>query len=203
MNQQLIENIQSALDWEKVKTKHGDTQLTERYYISVIDEELRKLGAVTKGANSSQKSVDFMNVTWPCGTVCSYECKKMNTCSKFKFNDTLPIADVYYIFMYASVQKVQILKGSEIFRVETPRINLRKEFSETVGKHVLMMLEKDEFTNETVKELFQVTMKFISSCVKGGLLSVFDFGQLFKNTFTFGNFSSRARPNWTIDVPYV
>ena len=68
--------IEQTLDWDKVTTKRGDTQNSERYYISVILDAIEKLGGKVGSNAGSQQCVDIRNVEWPNGTVVSYECKR-------------------------------------------------------------------------------------------------------------------------------
>jgi len=202
-HQQLIDNLQIAINWNDIITKTGYTQKAEHVYINVIRDQMIKLGAVVDGINGSQKHIDFIDVKWSNGTVCSYECKKVNKGTTFMFNDTVPMDNVYYMFIYVDKKIIKILKGSDVYQHNHVFINsIRKEFINTVGKHVMKMLSKDDFTNQTIKEFFDISINFMCTCVSHGILSLFDFGQLFKNTKKFGNMTSRPRPNWTIKIPY-
>jgi hypothetical protein len=42
----------------------------------------------------------------------------------------------------------------------------------------------------------------LTSSVVHGIVSYFDFGEIFKHTIHFGSFSARPRPNWTLKIPY-
>ena len=200
-------NIENAIIWDgEIITKGGRTQQSEAYYIHVVGDQLTNLGAILPPPRGSQLPVDFKDVKFPDGTMYSFECKKVNKGTRFLFNDTVPNADVYYIFIYVHVEKVIVQKGSIILqtkRIPVSQNSLKEEFSHTVGEHVYQMLKNDEFTNESIKVFFKISMNFIALCVSRGVLSYFDFGQVFKNTYKFGNFWSRPRPNWTIDVPYL
>ena len=92
--------IEDAIDWDRVLTKDGETQRSERYYISVIVEQLLKLGAKIGSNAAAQQAIDIRDVEWPDGSVVSYECKKVNKGSRFIFNDTFLKSDVWYIFIY-------------------------------------------------------------------------------------------------------
>ena len=200
MFKKIIQSIEKNLKWDVIKTKDGRTQESERAYIQIIKEEMQKIGAIVN-CNSSQKHIDFKNVQWPNGKEYSFECKKINKGTKFMFNDTLPKDDVYYIFIYVDTKKVIIKKGSSIYENNSIRKNsLKSEFSRTVGNHVLKMLTTNDFTKTSILEFFKITMIFMGKSVEYKVLSCFDFGQIFKNTFIFGNFSSRARPNWSVTV---
>ena len=201
----LIPNLEIAINWADITTKDGRTQKSERNYINVIGDQMKKLGAILGPSSGSQTHIDFKDVQWSDGTIHSYECKKVNKGTKFMFNDTVPRPDVYYIFIYVEFKKIIIRKGSTILQnnvIHVSQNSLKKEFSRTVVKHVLNMVENDDFTSNSIKDFFRVSMDFMGTCVSHGVLSYFDFGQLFKNTYKFGNFISRARPNWTLNIPY-
>ena len=203
---ELITNLEIAINWADITTKNGSTQKAEYTYINVIGDQMKKLGAILGPPHGSQRHVDFKDVQWPDGTTCSYECKKVNKGTRFMFNDTVPVSDVYYLFIYVESKKIVIHKGSYILNnnaINVCKNSLRKEFLYTVGKKVLNMMEKDDFTSDSIKDFFKISIDFMSTCVKHGILTYFDFGQLFKNTYKFKNFTSRARPNWTINVPYM
>ena len=202
----LIPNLEIAINWADITTKNGRTQKSEYNYINVIGDQMKKLGAILGPPRGSQKHIDFKDVQWPDDGTYSFECKKVNKGTRFMFNDTVPMPDVYYIFIYVEVKKIIIRKGIYILNnnaIYVSQNSLKKEFSHTVGKQVLNMIEKDDFTSDSIKHFFRVTMDFMGTCVKHGVLNYFDFGQLFKNTYKFGNFTSRARPNWSINVSYL
>lgn len=199
----LIPNLEIAINWADITTKEGRTQKSERNYINVIGDQMKKLGAILGPSSGSQTHIDFKDVQWPDGTIQSYECKKVNKGTKFMFNDTVPRPDVYYIFIYVEFKKIIIRKGYSILQnnvIHVSQNSLKKEFSRTVGKHVLGMISNDDFTSDSIKDFFRISMDFMGTCVLHGVLSYFDFGQLFKNTYKFGNFTSRARPNWSLVV---
>jgi hypothetical protein len=201
----LIPNLEIAINWVDITTKNGRTQKAEYNYIHVIGDQMKKLGAILGPQRGSQLHIDFKDVQWPDGNTYSFECKKVNKGTKFMFNDTVPIQDVYYIFIYVEFKRIIIRKGSTILQnnvIRVSQISLRKEFSNTVGKYVLDMIENDDFTSDSIKDFFRLSMNFVGTCVSHGILSYFDFGQLFKNTYKFGNFTSRARPNWSLNIPY-
>lgn len=194
--------IEQALNWSDVHTNKGDTQNSERYYISVIIGVIEKLGGTIGSNAGSQQAVDIRNVRWPDGTICSYECKKTNKGSRFIFNDTFLKEDIWYIFIYVDTKKVRIAKGSTLIeesRVNkdiTHRVHLKK-----IGKIVIDMLD-DDMSSEKIKIFFSEVLLFLKSCVLHGFISYFDFGDMFKQTINFGNIVSRPRPNWSITIPY-
>ena len=195
--------IEDAIDWNRILTKDGETQKSERYYISVIIEQFEKLGAKVGSNAATQQAIDIRDVEWPDGTVASYEGKKVNKGSRFIFNDTFIKPDVWYIFIYGHIKKVRVAKGStlidessNVYETNQPKRNLRK-----IGELVLDMLT-DEITNTLVKDFFVEVLAFLKACVIHKVLSHFEFGELFKKSIVFGNFTSRPRPNWSLTIPY-
>lgn len=197
--------IEQKLDWSRVLTKKGDTQNSERYYISVILEVIESLGGKVGSSAGSQQSVDIRDVQWPDGTIRSYECKKVNKGSRFIFNDTFLKEDVWYIFLYVKTQKVSIAKGSTLIKESlsgdyTPhRTHLKN-----LGKIIIVMLDEHDssISPDKIKSFFSEVLLFLKACVLSGTISYFDFGQLFKQTMSFGRFVSRPRPNWSLTIPY-
>jgi len=207
MNQLAI-NLQILFVSDNIVTKNGDTQSSERYYIDVIYEQALKLGATISKNKSSQKHVDFKNVKWPCGTVCSYEVKKVNCGDRFILNDTMipNCNDLYYIFIFAKIKQVQIIKSSDLIKNNiipySPKITIKMCFY-NLSHHVCDMSLENDFTNESVLKLFSLTMKFIAEAVSRRIISLFDFGEMVKVNYKFGNFTSRPRPNWALKVPHL
>ena len=197
--------IEQKLDWSRVLTKKGDTQNSERYYISVILEVIDSLGGKVGSSAGSQQSVDIRDVQWPDGTIRSYEGKKVNKGSRFIFNDTFLKDDVWYIFLYVETQKVRIAKGSTLIEESrsgdhTPhRTHLKN-----LGKLIIDMLDDHDGSTspDKIKSFFSEVLLFLKACVLSGAISYFDFGQMFKQTVSFGSFVSRPRPNWSLTIPY-
>lgn len=195
--------IESRLVWDRVKTTKGNTQTSERYYISVILECIQLLGGEVGTQAGTQQSVDIRNVKWKDSEqLVSYECKKLNKGSNFHLNDTFIKSDIWYIFIYVDIQKVRIVKGSDIIeKTLNTDHNQSKKHLANIAKCILDMLSTD-ITRVQVVELFSETLLFLKSCVLSGIISYYDFGELFKQTIHFGDFSSRPRPNWTVKIPY-
>lgn len=195
--------IESRLEWDQVRTKMGNTQVSERYYISVILECIKSLGGEIGTQAGAQQSVDIRDVKWSDNDqLVSYECKKMNKGSNFHLNDTFLKPEIWYIFIYADIEKVRIVKGSELIeKTLNNDSNQPRRHLGTMAKCILDMLST-EITHDQVRKLFSETLLFLKSCVLSGIISYFDFGELFKQTINFGYFSSRPRPNWTVKVPY-
>ncbi len=194
--------IEQTIDWDKVTTKKGDTQNSERYYISVILQAIDTLGGKVGSNAGSQQCVDIRNVEWPDGTILSYECKKVNKGNRFMFNDTFIKPDVWYIFIYVDMKKVRVSKGSTLIEESNKgEFSPHKHHLKKVGKIILDMMD-DDVSPEKIKSFFSEVLLFLRSCVLNGLISYFDFGEMFKQTITFGSFISRPRPNWSLVIPY-
>lgn len=190
------------MNWDMVLTKKGDTQNSERYYISVILEVIERMGGKVGSSAGSQQAVDIRNVEWPDGSIKSYECKKVNKGSRFIFNDTFIKPDVWYIFVYVDIKRVRIADGSTLIRdtLTTDCISHKKHLR-IIGKIILDMMD-DDMSSEQIKTFFTEVLLFLRSCVLNGIISYFDFGELFKQTVSFGTFVSRPRPNWSLTIPY-
>lgn len=194
--------IEQNIDWARVTTKKGDTQNSERYYISVILETIEKLGGKVGSNAGSQQCIDIRNVEWPDGTILSYECKKVNKGHRFMFNDTFIKDDVWYIFIYVDVKKVRISKGITLIEESNKgEHSSYKPHLKKIGKLVLDMMD-DDVSSENLKSFFSEVLLFMRTCVLKGLISYFEFGEMFKQTITFGSFISRPRPNWSLVIPY-
>ena len=64
--------------------------------------------------------------------------------------------------------------------------------------HLLIMKQNRTYNNrECLLEAFKLFMGFMVIAVKRNIISLFDFGEMQKVTYTFGSMSSRPRPNWT------
>ena len=200
-NLTLTKKVEEAIDWEKILTKKGDTQNSERYYISVILEKLNELGAVVGASAGAQQAIDIRDVKWE-GFTSSYEGKKVNKGDRFIFNDTFLKDDVYYILIYAGLKKVRIEKGSKLvelsYRVEDESVKVQLE---KIGALVIDMLGENGATSEKVLTLFNSALGLMKAAVVNKIVSYYDFGQAFKNVISFGDFSSRPRPNWSMKLP--
>ena len=200
-NLTLAKKVEDAIDWEKILTKQGATQNSERYYISVILEKLNELGAVVGSSAGAQQAIDIRDVKWENFTS-SYEGKKVNKGDRFIFNDTFLKDDVYYILIYAGSKRVRIEKGSKLIELsykiegETTKVYL-----ENIGGLIFDMLGENGVTGEKILTLFKYSIGLLKAAVANNIVSYYDFGQVFKNVISFGDFSSRPRPNWSLKLP--
>ena len=194
--------IESKLDWDRVITRRGNTQEAERYYVGVIVDVITSLGGVINKTAGSQQPVDIQNVTWPNGTVDSYECKKANSGARFILNDTFVKRGIKYIFLYGKTQKVKILAYEDIVNASCPNeLSNEKNQLKKIANVVLDMLN-DNITSENIKKLFSEVICFTRLCVINNIISIYDIGELFKTNIKFGNVNLRPRPNFSIHMPY-
>jgi hypothetical protein len=200
---QLVSRVKASLDWSKVLAKRGNTQVSERYYVGIIQDQIVNLGGKIGSSAGSQQSVDIRDVEWPDGSVISIECKKVNKSGgNFMFNDTFIKPEVWYMFLWVDAQDVALIKGSSLIEQNIqsgPASDIKKQIK-VISRIVIDINDGDE-TPHRFAELFKETLELMKIGVTKGVLSFFDYGQLFKNTMKFGNISSRPRPNWSIRVP--
>ena len=178
--------IYDTLDWNKVKTKKGDTQNSERYYINVIKHELEKMSAIVEQA-SSQQAIDFRihldNYYF------EIECKKIDSGKTFHLNDTLPSStsnNTYYMFFFTNSKTIKTIKSCDLYKT----IDHKKNNSKNM---LIEKLQNNDFNNP--KSLFKM---FIETLLPH--ISLYKLGDMVKQTFYFGNFSMRPRPNWSLKV---
>ncbi len=199
----LVTCVKTALDWSKVLAKKGNTQVSERYYVGVIQEQIQSLGGKIGSSAGSQQSVDIRDVEWPDGSVTSIECKKVNKKGgHFMFNDTFIKPDIWYMFLWVDTQDVAMIKGSELIeqnKKSGSSSDVKKQIK-IISRIVVDIHDGDE-TPHRFAELFKETLELMRIGVMNGVMSFFDYGQLFKSTTKFGNITSRPRPNWSITVP--
>ena len=201
MNIILEKLIHDEIDWLKVLTKQGETQNSERYYISVVKKCINRLGGTIGSVAGAQQPIDIRDVTLPDGQVYSYECKKVNKGSRFMFNDTFLKPDVWYILIYSDIKKVRIENGLQLMNeniefceATNPKLHL-KNIAELC---ITMLADNESLNSENVQKIFYEMLNFLKSCVVKNIISYFDFGELFKTNIKFGNFTSRPRPNWNL-----
>ena len=198
----LAHRVKCALDWSRVLAKKGNTQVSERYYVDVIKDQIVALGGRIGSSAGSQQSVDIRDVAWPDGTNVSIECKKVNKKgSNFMFNDTFLKSDVWYMFLWVDQENVSLLKGSSIIEknIQASPTSTQQQLK-VIAKLVIDMSDGDT-SPQNFKSLFRETLELMKIGVLEGVLTFFDYGELFKSTTRFGNIISRPRPNWSISVP--
>ena len=212
----LSANIESAINWNKITTKKGDTMSSEKKYKKIVIDVLVKLDAVFPKNKKcgSQQHIDLKNVLWN-GEEYNFELKKVDKGNTFKLNDTIPKPDVYYIYLFGCHKKVVIKKGDDIpeeFNDTIEIVKNRIKHTVDVNDNIVSFLDNIIINCERMKvtykktksinflKLFTLTMDLIVLGVGKGMLSLEQFSQMIKVTYKFGNYVSRPRPNWTLFV---
>ena len=196
---QLADRVKSLIDWSKAVTVKGNTQVTERYYVGVIQDAIEELGGKVGSVAGSQQSVDIRNVKWPDGSTVDIECKKVNKGDVFALNDTFIKTDVWYIFLKVNIRQVILIKGSVLIdqnRAEGCSRSVRDQL-----KVLAKIIGTGDEPFDRFADLYKETLELLRIGVLNGLFSFFDYGQMFKRTAKIGNFTSRPRPNWRLCVP--
>jgi len=207
VNDSLRKRIQRDMPWAQIYTRKGKTQESESKYIDHFIKAILKEGGTIESFAGSQRSKDIRGVRYPgVDGIFDYEGKKINgRTGNFCLNDTIPSGDnVYYIFLRVDGHSVDICKANELANDEyvTPdhySIAL-DELSDCVER-LRSTGNSAEVSN--FQELFRITVKLLEVAVKSGMMSLYDYGQLFKFTTNFGFFKSRPRPNWFLSTRFL
>lgn len=187
MISRILDGVCNEINWERMVSNKGNTQERERYYIGVITNVITRLGGTFNTAGS-QESVDLQDVTFP-GLDPFHIEGKATTSGHFMLNDTMIKSNVHYMLFYVKHKVVTIESGGDIIKRTTE-----------IGTHNMVEGRKPA-SKETIMKAFGVLMDEATYSVRCGVLSLFDFGQMWKQTWKFGKLSSRPRPNWSITVP--
>lgn len=189
------------MNWDGIKTLNGQTQGSElgykRIIITAMEEEGAKIGEFAR----SQQAKDVRKVTWP-GILgeFEYEFKKVDSNNGFfKLNDTLPEnkTTLFYIFLRTKIKSVDIRTGRDL---QPPCEHVPADQYSVTLDELNACVEKLRSSSDVpnFKELFNVTMKVLKIAVKSGMLSIYDYGQMFKYATDFAFMKSRPRPNWSL-----
>lgn len=202
VNESLRKRIQRDMPWAQIYTRKGNTQKAERNYIFVLIQAILEEGGTIESFAGSQRSKDIRGVRYPgVDGIFDYEGKKIDgRTGDFRLNDTIPSGNtVYYIFLRVDGQSVDIRKASELVNDEyvTPDhySTALDELSDCVER---LRSRGNSAEVSNFQELFRITVKLLEVAVKSGMMSLYDYGQLFKFTTHFGFFKSRPRPNWSL-----
>lgn len=207
VHKNLIHRIRAQMPWERILTRGGRTQAAESEYIHHLKRAIIDEGGVITGHTGTQQSRDIREVSYPgIDGLLDYEAKKINGRSgNFCLNDTLPRGiNVFYIFLRVDEHSVDICKASELANVEYATYD---EYSATLDE-LTDSVERLRSMGNSAKvsdfqELFRITIKLLEIAVKSGMMSLYDYGQMFKFTTTFGFFKSRPRPNWFLSTKAI
>ena len=135
----------------------------------------------------------------------TYEIKKTVKGEKFNFNDTFLKEDVYYILIYVSHRKIRIEKGSKLLELtytEEKGPTMRSHLK-TIGELVMEMLGENKVSDDQILTLFSEMLGLMKAAVVNKRIRFEDYSQAFKKVISFGDFSSRPRPNWTLKFPLL
>lgn len=207
----VVRRIRARMPWDRILTQGGRTQAAEREYIYHLREAIIDEGGIITEHTGTQQSLDIRGVKYPgIDETFDYEAKKINGKSgNFCLNDTLPYGEhVYYIFLRVNGKSVDIRNANELANDESANSNLVRgdfeHYSTTIdelGDCVDRLRVLGSFADASnFQELFLITTKLLEVAVKSGIMSLFDYGQIFKFTTNFGFFKSRPRPNWSLST---
>ena len=204
VNESLRRRIQRDMPWTQIYTRKGNTQKAERNYISVLIQAIQEEGGTIESFAGSQRPKDIRGVRYPgVDGIFHYEGKKINgRTGNFCLNDTIPSGNnVYYIFLRVNGKSVDIRNANELANDESVTSNHYSTTLDELGDCVdrLRVLGSSADVSN-FQELFLITTKLLEVAVKSGMMSLFDYGQIFKFTANFGLFKSRPRPNWFLST---
>ena len=202
VNESLRKRIQRLMPWAQIRTRNGKTQESEIKYILVLIQAILEEGGTIESFAGSQRSKDIRGVRYPgVDGIFDYECKKIDgRTGDFHLNDTIPSGNnVYYIFLRVDGQSVDIRKASELVNDEYVTPDHYPTALDELSDCVERLRSRGNSTEvSNFQELFRITVKLLEVAVKSGMMSLYDYGQLFKFTTHFGFFKSRPRPNWSL-----
>lgn len=194
--------IQTRIIWQSIRTINGETQKGERRYIKTIKNCIKEFGGQVGKDAGSQTAIDLRDVKFDNDpTLYNIECKKINGGSRFMFNDSVLKNDVYYIFLHCDTQKVKIQTGEEYYAQNPINSSTKDEAKEKLEQIVRigqgMLGDESQLNASKISDLFVAVILFAKTCVEAKIMSLFDFGKMFKKSYDFGSCVSRPRPNWT------
>jgi len=184
---QILSIVRSQIDWSLMVSSKGNTQERERYYIGLVESAITHLGGTFNSA-PSQGAVDIRDIKFPEHDPFAIE-GKATTTGKFMLNDTLIKPDIYYMFFYSKHRVVDVEVGMDVLR----RCSLVGDSNRVEGRTPM--------TKDQILRGFEYFMDEATYSVRCGVMSLFDFGEMWKQTWKFGGLISRPRPNWQITVP--
>lgn len=204
IHSRIREKIKKNIDFNSIKTFNGNTQASERGYILYVRNAIESEHGTITEKTGSQQYCDFKGVTYPgVDYKINYEVKKVDKSTHWSLNDTIPHDNVYYILIRNQSKTVSIIRGKELTEagVEESHIDDYTESGEKLLKQVnhLVSLGPSAKVSDFV-ETFKSFINMMSMAVKSKILSLSDYGQLFKFSTNFGLFTSRPRPNWKMSV---
>lgn len=197
VHESLRRRIRRDMPWVQIYTRKGKTQKAERNYISVLIQAIQEEGGTIESVAGSQRPKDIRGVRYPgVDGIFDYEGKKINgRTGNFCLNDTIPSGDnVYYIFLRVDGHSVDICKASELVNDEYLTPDHYSAALDELSDCVERLRSSADVCD--FQKLFRVTIKLMEVAVKTKMISLIDYGDMFKFATTFGFFKSRPRPNF-------
>ena len=206
INTNLISRIKHYVNWDEIKTTEGQTQNPERSYKDSIVKAILDEGGVISSFAGSQKPKDLQGVSWPgLDDKFDYALKKIDKHNgSFPLNDTIPEnrADLFYIFLRTQNGSIDIRSADSL--ILSHEIATSDQYLDSLNELStyidLMCFMGTSATVYNFQELFKITVKLLENAVKSKLISIFEYGQMFKFATNFGFLKSRPRPNWFIST---
>ena len=203
----IIRRIRARMPWDRILTRGGRTQAAESEYIYHLKQAIMDEGGEITGHTGTQQSRDIRGVKYPgIDDIFDYEGKKINgRTGNFCLNDTIPNGDnVYYIFLRVDGHSVDICKANELANDGYVIPNHYSEALDKLSDCVERLRSRGNSAEvSNFQELFHITVKLLEVAVKSEMMSLYDYGQLFKFTTNFGFFKSRPRPNWFLSTRFL
>lgn len=203
----IIRRIRAQMPWDRILTRGGRTHESEREYIYHLKQAIIDEGGEITGHTGTQQPRDIRGVKYPgIDDIFDYEAKKINAkTGDFCLNDTIPSGDnVYYIFLRVDGHSVDICKANELANDEYVTPDHYSTALDELSDCVERMRSRGHSAEvSNFQELFRITVKLLEVAVKSGMMSLYDYGQLFKFTTNFGFFKSRPRPNWFLSSRFL
>lgn len=201
IHESLSQRIKRIMPWNEIYTRAGNTQKSERSYVSVLIQAIQEEGGTIESFAGSQRPKDIRGVRYPSvDGIFYYEGKKKNNrTGVFCLNDTLPKGDnVYYIFLQVDGRSVDIRRASDLM-TDGEHVT-HAQYTETIDE-LSLCIEKLRSVNGSgnvsiFRDFFRTAVKLLEFAVKREMITRYDYGEMFKFATNFGFFKSRPRPNW-------
>ena len=211
MNDELKTRMMAAVDWEKLipdKNKPGKTQEREEYMRTIFERIVLDMGGEILNKAGSQQAKDYV-VAWGDKEI-TYELKI--TRDNVKCNDTVPDNETYYVVAKYGKRVVCIVNkvcDRLINSMSTPvacfdknmgsgRSRVMSEIDVDSIDEIIKKIESLRADPRRVSDVVRSVLAFAMTCVHDRVITLKEFGDLFKINFKFERFTFRPRPNFTV-----